>query len=53
MIGIDDLVLLKGEFPPRALGLVIEWALLHRDDLRRAWGQARASEVIDPIEPLR
>jgi hypothetical protein len=53
MIGIDDLVLLKGNLPPRVLGLVVEWALLHREDLRRAWGQARANEPIDPIEPLR
>jgi hypothetical protein len=29
-IGIQTLAVLAGKFPPRALGLVIEWATLHQ-----------------------
>jgi hypothetical protein len=53
LIAIEDLSVLAGTINPRALGLVIEWATLHRDDLRRAWLQAQAHEAPDKIEPLR
>ena len=53
LVSIEDLTVLAGKINPRALGLVIEWAALHRDDLRRAWQQAQAHETPDRIEPLR
>ena len=31
-IGIDSLQILDGALPPRALGLVMEWALKHRTE---------------------
>ena len=34
---IDALGLLAGQLPPRVLGLVAEWAALHRFELRRNW----------------
>ena len=34
---IDALELLQGELPPRVVGLVAEWAALHRFELRRNW----------------
>lgn len=37
---------------PRAMGLVMEWATLHRDDLNRVWEQAMAHEPLDSIPPL-
>lgn len=52
VISIENLVVLNGSLPPRAAALVLEWAMQHRDDLRRAWEQAREHEPIDPIEPL-
>jgi hypothetical protein len=44
---------LEGELPPRALGLVIEWATRHHDELRRAWEQSANHEPLTSIEPLR
>jgi hypothetical protein len=43
---------LRGELPRRAERLVREWAELHRDELMRNWGQARAGRPLTPIEPL-
>ncbi|MGA3186910.1 MAG: DUF4160 domain-containing protein [Bryobacteraceae bacterium] len=41
-IGIEDLALLDGELSPTVLGLVIEWAALHRLELLDNWNRARA-----------
>lgn len=41
-----------GYFPPRALSLVREWLLLHRDELDANWERARACESLLPIAPL-
>ncbi|HEY3355412.1 MAG TPA: DUF4160 domain-containing protein [Polyangia bacterium] len=51
-IGIEGLQVLAGSLPPRALGLVVEWASLHQDELRRAWEQAVAHQPLDRIAPL-
>jgi hypothetical protein len=51
-VAIDGLSTLRGRISPRALGLVIEWASQHVDDLRRAWAQAAANLRPDFIEPL-
>jgi hypothetical protein len=34
------------------LALVLEWAALHRLELRQGWHGARTGEVLAPIEPL-
>lgn len=52
-ISIEDLSLLAGGLSPRALGLVIEWASLHRVELEDAWRRASNNEPLDPIEPLK
>jgi hypothetical protein len=44
--------LIAGSLPPRALGLVVEWAALHRDELSEDWELARREEPLKPIEPL-
>lgn len=51
-ISIDDLSVIDGRLAPRALGLVMEWASLHRGELRDAWREASRHETPDPIEPL-
>lgn len=51
-LSIETLEILRGKLPKRAYNLVVEWALSHREDLRRAWEQAARPESIDPIEPL-
>jgi hypothetical protein len=52
LITIEDLSVLEGTISPRALGLVMEWAALHQDELRRVWDQARAFEPLSQIAPL-
>jgi hypothetical protein len=44
---------LDGEIPPRALGLVIEWAILHKQDLMNAWNLAKSNQPPLKIEPLK
>jgi hypothetical protein len=53
VIRIDDLAVLRGEIPARALALIVEWASLHRDDLLENWELARQQFPLRPIEPLR
>jgi hypothetical protein len=52
-IDIESLAVIAGELPPRAARLVVEWAELHRAELRANWDRARRHERLEPIEPLR
>jgi len=51
-IAIKDARLLAGSLPPRAMGLVTEWALLHQKELMENWERARRGEPLKPIPPL-
>ncbi len=51
-IDIESLEVSRGYLPGRVLGLVLEWASLHRDELRENWKRARAQEQVQPIAPL-
>ncbi|SPE27459.1 conserved hypothetical protein [Acidobacteriia bacterium SbA2] len=42
----------RGEFPPRALRLVLEWADLHKLELISNWELARRGRPLKHIEPL-
>lgn len=44
--------IVTGRFPRRALGHVLEWAELHRDELAQNWDRARAREPLNRIAPL-
>src|ERR1035437_4725702 len=52
LIVIETLALLRGRLSPRALGLVTEWAALHRAELIEDWNLARAEAQLKPIAPL-
>jgi hypothetical protein len=52
-VGIEFLQVLDGSLPPRALGLVMEWASVHQRDLMNDWALARSQSPLKPIEPLR
>ncbi len=52
LIEIETLLVLRGELPRRALALVLEWAALHRDELRANWDRARLGETLEMIAPL-
>jgi hypothetical protein len=51
-IDIDGLSLLEGKLPARALGLLIEWAALHQDELREAFEKVANMQAPQTIEPL-
>lgn len=51
-IRIEDFRILEGRLPPRALGLVVEWAALHRQELIRNWELAQGNQPPQRIEPL-
>jgi hypothetical protein len=52
-ITIDPIQLWRGELPPRALSLVIEWAALHQRELIDDWNLARQDQKPHKIQPLR
>jgi hypothetical protein len=52
LIAIETLCVLRGSLPPRALGLVAEWAAKHRAELMEDWNLARAERRLNPIAPL-
>ena len=52
-IDIRTLQILEGRLAPRALGLVIEWASQHQDELLEDWRLAGIDKQPKNIEPLR
>lgn len=52
IVALETLRVLDGALPTRALGLVLEWAAAHRDDLSADWERARAKQPLLPIPPL-
>jgi hypothetical protein len=52
-IGIESLRVLDGSLSPRALGLVMEWAAMHQQELSRAWDAVSHQRTPEKIEPLR
>lgn len=53
LIVISTLAVIAGKLPPRALGLVMEWASLHQNEILSQWEKARNMEALDRIEPLK
>ncbi len=52
-IRIEDLAVVEGYLPPRALGLVMEWAYMHKEELLNDWKLAMERKPLLPIEPLK
>jgi len=52
LIDITTFAVFAGHLPPRALGLVIEWATQHQNELLNNWERARAQESLSKIDPL-
>jgi len=53
LIDINTLAVIAGKLPPRALGLVMEWASLHQNEINSQWEKARNLETLDKIQPLK
>jgi hypothetical protein len=49
---INTLVVIRGELPPRAHALVLEWASLHREELIEDWRLASEMLEVKKIDPL-
>lgn len=51
-IDIRTLAVLKGHLPPRVLGLVVEWAELHQQELLENWESMQTTTKYRKITPL-
>lgn len=51
-IAIDSLAVIAGKLPPRAMGLVAEWATLHQQELQGLWEKALKHQPLNRLEPL-
>ena len=52
-IAINDFSILEGDLPPKALGLAMEWARAHKEQLLSDWQLAKSRQPLLPIEPLQ
>lgn len=52
VIKIDDFMVLEGFLPPRALGLVVEWAARHKTELANNWKLAATHQPLQKVAPL-
>ena len=53
VVEIASLRILDGNLQPRALGLVIEWASQHKDELLYVWELAKHKQPLQKIDPLK
>ncbi|HEU4345130.1 MAG TPA: DUF4160 domain-containing protein [Candidatus Binatia bacterium] len=44
---------MRGSLPRRAMGLVLEWAADHRDELMENWNLCSRMQTPKAIEPLK
>lgn len=52
VIGIRPLAILAGSIKQRALGMVLEWASKHQDELLAAWNAQQTGKPANKIAPL-
>lgn len=53
VIDIHTLVAIGGCLPPRALGMVVEWASEHREELLVLWERATNHQSLYKLPPLK
>jgi hypothetical protein len=51
-ISIHSPAIIRGQLPPRVLGFVTEWAVLHEAELQRNWQAAQTDGRVEKIAPL-
>lgn len=49
-IGVETLEVIEGKLPRRAPGLVLDWAEIHRDELRDNWTKGQEHQPLRPIQ---
>ena len=52
VVNLNTLEIIAGKFPPRAMGLVTEWATLHQQELQELWERAKNLQPLGRIDPL-
>lgn len=52
LIDIRNLSAFSGRLSPRVMGLVIEWATLHQQELLADWERAQAQQELKKIPPI-
>ena len=52
IVDISTLAVIGGRLPPRAIGMVVEWASLHQDELFKRWESALHHQRLERIDPL-
>ena len=53
LIEINVLSIFAGKLPPRVVGLVLEWATIHQQELLNDWHRAQDHQPLAKIEPLQ
>jgi len=51
-VEIRTLAVLAGSLPPRAMGMVVEWASNHQEALMENWNLAQTQDRLRSIHPL-
>ena len=51
-IAINTFAVITGSLPPRAMGLVAEWAAIHQQELQALWERASHLEALHRLDPL-
>ena len=51
-IEIRNFTVLNGKLPARVLGLAMEWAELHKDELMENWNLLQEGKTYKKIKPL-
>ena len=51
-VSIETLGVLHGHLPTRVQAMVLEWAIVTRDELRDNWKRAQAHIPLRPLEPM-
>jgi hypothetical protein len=52
LIRIQTLAIMAGHLPSRALGMVVEWASLHQEELMALWDSAQNLVPLHKVTPL-
>jgi len=50
---IENFALCKGDMPSKALGLIVEWASQHKQELLDNWEKSQKIMPFKKIEPLK
>jgi hypothetical protein len=53
LVSIQNFRVLRGYFPPKALGMIMEWAEIHKEELLEDWNLAISLKHTFKIDPLK